>query len=86
MPRKVSGVTTTTPTPHREHTMKTTTRIATATLGLAAATGIALGAAGAAHAGTLPITRPGEPTVAMTITNHTDKPEYLQGANADGGQ
>ena len=66
--------------------MKTTTRIATATLGLAAATGIALGAAGAAHAGTLPITRPGEPTVAMTITNHTDKPEYLQGANADGGQ
>ncbi len=31
--------------------MKTTTRIATATLGLAAATGIALGAAGAAHAG-----------------------------------
>ncbi|WP_439031045.1 hypothetical protein [Gordonia terrae] len=66
--------------------MKITTRIATATLGLAAAAGIALGAAGAAHAGTLPVTRPGEPTVAMTITNHTDKPEYLQGANADGGQ
>ncbi len=66
--------------------MKIASRIAAGTLGLAAATGIALGAAGAAHAGTMPITRPGEPTVAMTITNHTNKPEYLIGSNADGGQ
>ncbi|MGW9265740.1 hypothetical protein ACWGSV_16395, partial [Gordonia terrae] len=78
MPSKVSGVTSTTHHTTPEPTMKTTTRITTATLGLAAAAGIALGAAGTAHAGTLPITRPGEPTVAMTITNHTDKPEYLQ--------
>lgn len=66
--------------------MKIASRIAAGTLGLAAAAGIALGASGAAHAGTMPITRPGEPTVAMTITNHTDKPEYLIGSNADGGQ
>ncbi|ACY19465.1 hypothetical protein Gbro_0115 [Gordonia bronchialis DSM 43247] len=65
-----------------ETTMKLQTRIAAGVVGIAAAAGIGLGAAGAAHAGTMPITRPGEPTVAMTITNHTDKPEYLIGSTA----
>lgn len=60
--------------------MKTSHRITAGLAGLAATAGIALGAAGAANAGTLPVTRPGEPTVAMTITNHTNQTEYLVGA------
>jgi hypothetical protein len=60
----------------------TTRRIAAATAGVAAVVGIGLIGTGVANAGTLPVTRPGEPTIAMTITNHTDKPEYLIGSTA----
>lgn len=52
----------------------TTARIAAAGTGIAAA----LSFAAIAQAGTMPVTHPGEPTVAMTITNHTDKVQYLQ--------
>ena len=45
----------------------TTARIAAAGTGIAAA----LSFAAIAHAGTMPVTHPGEPTVAMTITNHS---------------
>jgi len=51
----------------------TTARIAAAGTGIA----VALSLAAIAHAGTLPVTHPGEPTIAMTITNHTDKIQYL---------
>ena len=53
----------------------TTARIAAAGTGIAAA----LSFAAVAHAGTMPVTHPGEPTIAMTITNHTDKVQFLQG-------
>ncbi|WP_240498338.1 hypothetical protein [Williamsia sp. 1135] len=42
--------------------------------------------AGAAHAGTVPVTNPPEPSIAMTITNHTDKTEYLGDSGPNGGQ
>ncbi|GEE02718.1 hypothetical protein nbrc107696_31640 [Gordonia spumicola] len=64
-------------------------RLAAAGAAVAIAAGITAAAAvgaGAAHAGTMPITHPGEPTVAMTITNHTDKTEHLLGSSAGGGQ
>ncbi|MDL9935401.1 hypothetical protein QSJ18_01445 [Gordonia sp. ABSL1-1] len=57
--------------------MNTTTRIATATAGLAGIAAIGLIGAGAAGAGTMPVTHAGEPSVAMTITNHTNKTEHL---------
>ncbi|MYR07616.1 hypothetical protein GTV32_15460 [Gordonia sp. SID5947] len=62
-------------------------RITAATVGIAgvaAAVGIGLAGAGAAHAGTMPVTHPGEPSVAMTITNHTDKVEHLVGSGTSG--
>ncbi|MFW0793365.1 WS/DGAT domain-containing protein [Gordonia sp. CPCC 205515] len=66
--------------------MNTTTRRLTAgVLTAAAATTIALGATGVANAGTMPVNRPGEPTTAMTITNHTNRTEYLIGATAGQG-
>lgn len=65
---------------------KIATRIAAGTIGALGVAGVAFGAAGAAHAGTMPIVRPGEPTVTMTISNHTDKPEYLVGSSAAGGE
>lgn len=67
--------------------MKTSHRITAALAGLGAATAIGFGLSGTANAGTMPITRPGEPTVAMTITNHTNHTEYLVGSTPDtGGQ
>ncbi|MGV9711640.1 hypothetical protein ACWDTI_13360 [Gordonia sp. NPDC003424] len=63
----------------------TTRRITAAILAAGAATTIGIAATGAAHAGTMPITRPGEPTTAMTITNHTNHTEYLLGATAGQG-
>ncbi|MEP9415701.1 hypothetical protein ABLE92_15340 [Gordonia sp. VNQ95] len=55
-----------------------TARLAAAGVGVACLTAGALAlTAPAAHAGTLPVTHPGEPTIAMTITNHTDKTEHL---------
>lgn len=54
--------------------------------GLGVGTGLVLGGAGLATAGTVPITHPGEPTVAMTITNHTNRTEFLQGATPGAGQ
>ncbi|AZG46943.1 hypothetical protein [Gordonia insulae] len=68
--------------------MNTTTRRITATTvglaGIAAAAGIGLLGAGAANAGTMPVTHPGEPSVAMTITNHTDKVEHLISSGTSG--
>ncbi|GEE00046.1 hypothetical protein nbrc107696_04920 [Gordonia spumicola] len=64
-------------------------RLAAAGAAVAVAAGITAAAAvgaGAAHAGTMPITHPGEPTVAMTITNNTDQNEYFAGATAGSGQ
>lgn len=58
-------------------------RIAAVGAGLAVAAAVG---AGTAHAGTMPITHPGEPTVAMTITNHTNKTEHLIGSSAGSGQ
>ncbi|MGC4934395.1 hypothetical protein ACLQ3C_12010 [Gordonia sp. DT30] len=52
--------------------------------GIAAA--LAVAGAGLASAGTVPVTHPGEPTVAMTLTNHTDRTEWLAGANPGTGQ
>lgn len=65
--------------------MQTTHRITAGLAGLGAATVLGFGLAGAATAGTMPITRPGEPTVAMTLTNHTDKTQYLIGATPGQG-
>ncbi len=65
---------------------KLATRIAAGTIGALGVAGVAFSAAGTAHAGTMPIVRPGEPTVTMTISNHTDKPEYLVGSSAAGGE
>lgn len=62
------------------------TRVAAAAIGVAAAGGILVAGAGAAHAGTVPVTNPSEPSVAMTITNHTDKTEYLGDSGPNGGQ
>lgn len=64
--------------------MKTSHRITAGLAGLAATAAIVVGGAGAANAGTLPVTHPGEPTVAMTITNHTSETEYLVGSTAGG--
>lgn len=59
--------------------MNTITRRVTAGVAAIVATaGIGLAAAGAADAGTLPVTHPGQPTVAMTITNHTNRIEWLR--------
>ena len=58
--------------------VKTRTLAAIAGLGIAGA--LAAGGAGLANAGTLPVTHPGEPSVAMTLTNHTDKTEWLASA------
>lgn len=55
----------------------------TAALGISAA--LAAGGAGLAHAGTVPA-RPGEPTVAMTLTNHTNHTEWLVSATPGTGQ
>ncbi|NDK92009.1 hypothetical protein GYA93_20905 [Gordonia desulfuricans] len=54
--------------------------------GVGVAAGLALGGAGLASAGTMPVTHPGEPTIAMTITNHTDQTERLAGATPGTGQ
>lgn len=54
--------------------------------GIGIAAGLAATGAGLASAGTMPISHPGEPTVAMTITNHTNRTEYLAGANAGTGE
>ncbi|RPA59883.1 hypothetical protein EF294_11535 [Gordonia oryzae] len=54
--------------------------------GLGVGTGLVLGGAGLATAGTVPTTHPGEPTVAMTITNHTNRTEFLQSATPGAGQ
>ncbi|MGW5524862.1 hypothetical protein [Gordonia sp. NPDC003950] len=51
--------------------------------GIAAA--IAVGGAGLASAGTVPVTHPGEPTVAMTLTNHTNRTEFLASATPGSG-
>ncbi|WP_440713275.1 hypothetical protein [Gordonia sp. FQ] len=65
----------------RNTTIKTRTTAVIAGFGALAA--VATGAAaGAAHAGTLPA---GQSTVAMTLTNHTDRTEYLAGANPGSG-
>lgn len=64
--------------------MKTSQRIIAAVAGLTATVGIALGAAGAANAGTLPVTHPGEPTTTMTITNRSAQPEFLIGSSTGG--
>ncbi|MEO9329308.1 hypothetical protein [Gordonia aurantiaca] len=66
--------------------MKIASRLALGTIGVLGVAGLAFGAAGAARAGTMPIVRPGEPTIAMTITNHTNQPEYLIGSHTSGGQ
>ena len=63
--------------------VKTRTLAAIAGLGIAGA--LAAGGAGLANAGTLPVTHPGEPTVAMTLTNHTDKTEWLVSATPGTG-
>ncbi|MGV9827238.1 MULTISPECIES: hypothetical protein [unclassified Gordonia (in: high G+C Gram-positive bacteria)] len=63
--------------------VKTRTLAAIGAVGIAGA--LAAGGAGLAHAGTLPVTHPGEPTVAMTLTNHTDKTELLASATPGSG-
>ncbi|GAB2670786.1 hypothetical protein GCM10027169_35760 [Gordonia jinhuaensis] len=63
----------------------TTRRAATAAVGIAVAAGATVAGVGLANAGTLPVTHPGEPTTAMTITNHTNRYEWLAGAT-NGGQ
>jgi len=60
-------------------------RIAATAVGAAAVAGIALAGTGVANAGTVPVTHPGEPSVAMTITNHTDRYEWLVGQDAGTG-
>lgn len=50
----------------------TRSRMAAAVIGVVAAGGILAARAGAAHAGTVPVTNHSEPSVAMTIANHTD--------------
>lgn len=63
------------------------TTAALAALAVVGTVGIGFAEAATAHAGTMPITRPGEPTTAITITNHTNKNEYLVGTTAgQGGQ
>lgn len=64
--------------------MKLSHRITAGLAGLAATAGIAFGAAGLASAGTIPVTRPGEPTTAITITNHSGQGEYLIGSSTGG--
>ncbi|MGC4935968.1 hypothetical protein ACLQ3C_20060 [Gordonia sp. DT30] len=54
--------------------------------GVGIAGALAAGGAGLASAGTVPVNHPGEPTVAMTITNHTDQIEWLAGATPGTGQ
>lgn len=64
----------------------TARRITTAVGALAIAGGIAAaGGAGAAHAGTIPVTHPGEPSIAMTVTNHSNRPEALVNATPGSG-
>ena len=53
--------------------------------GLAVVAGLAATGAGMANAGTLPVTHPGEPTTAMTITNHSNHYEFLTGATPGAG-
>ncbi|MGV9824982.1 hypothetical protein [Gordonia sp. NPDC003429] len=64
----------------------TSRRVAAAVAGVAIAGGLATAGVGAAHAGTMPINRPGEPTTAMTITNHTDRYEWLVSSTPGSGQ
>ncbi|WAC57742.1 hypothetical protein [Gordonia sp. SL306] len=68
--------------------MNTTARRITAATagiaGIAAAVGIGLIGTGTANAGTMPVTHPGEPSIAMTITNHTNKAEHLVGSGTSG--
>ncbi len=65
--------------------MNTKTRRITAAVAAAAVvTGIGFAATGAANAGTLPVTHHGQPTVAMTITNHTNRFEWLRTEYTDG--
>lgn len=70
--------------------MKTSTTIKNRALagiaGMGIAASLAAGGAGLACAATVPVTHPGEPTVAMTITNHTDKAERLISATPGTGQ
>ncbi|MFW0793790.1 hypothetical protein AAFP30_08265 [Gordonia sp. CPCC 205515] len=60
-------------------------RTAAALAGLGIAAGLAVGGSGLANAGTLPVTHPGEPTVAMTLTNHTNHTEWLASATPGTG-
>ena len=64
---------------------KFTRRVVTGVAGLSLASGLALGTAAVASAGTVPVTGPGEPSVAMTITNHTDRNEFLVSSNSGDG-
>lgn len=66
-------------------TRRTLTRITAGGLGVAAAAAIGFGVAGAANAGTVPVTHPGEPSIAMTITNSTNQTEYLSGNGSSSG-
>ena len=62
----------------------TTRRITAAAAGVAGIAAVGAGFAGIANAGTLPVTHPGEPTIAMTITNHTNKTEHLLSTGTSG--
>ena len=64
--------------------VKTRTLAALAATGIAA--GLIAGGAGLASAGTVPVTHPGEPSVAMTLTNHTNQTEWLASATPGSGQ
>ncbi len=65
--------------------MNTKSRRITAAIAAAAvATGVGFAATGAANAGTIPVTYPGQPSVAMTITNYTNQFESLRYEYTDG--
>lgn len=67
------------------NTTITSRRIIAGAGALAIAGGLAAAGAGLACAGTVPVTHPGEPTIAMTITNHTDRTEWLESATPGSG-
>ncbi|WP_431817237.1 hypothetical protein [Gordonia jacobaea] len=71
-------------TPRNRKTFAIRTAAVVAGLGIAGT--LAAAGVGAAHAGTLPVNHPGEPTVAMTITNHTDHTEFYAGGTPGSGQ
>ncbi|PYE18600.1 hypothetical protein DFR67_104179 [Williamsia limnetica] len=66
-------------------TRRTLNRIGAGCLGIAATAAIGFGVAGAANAGTVPVTHPGEPSIAMTISNNTNQTEYLVGNESSSG-